>query len=436
MTQTFEISPKLQETVKGYETYSKGHFAPLPISVVKSKGSKLWDEDNKEYIDFLCMFSVTNMGHSHPKILAAYQKTLAECPIANMAVLNPLVPKLGKLLCETFNYDKFIEFNGGSEANDAALKIARKWGYEVKNIHPNDALIITGENCYHGCTIATQSLQIKQNPSFGPLVPNVGTKTPDGKVIRYGVIEDIEIAFQNYSNQIAAVMFEPIQGAAGTVSPPKGYLKAVYDLCKQYNILFIADEVQTGFGRTGYPLSHQSENFQADIVTLGKALGGGVAAVSGVLGTKEVMKNVKNSDFGATMAGNPPGMAAAIAATQVLFEEKLSERSLEMGKVLVDYITKMNPPHVKGFDGSGLFLCVIIDEKPPKVTGRRICALAIRKGLVVTASSMLPNRIRLSPPLNIPEEELLAGADILIESLKEVESTEGHIPGELNTQFL
>lgn len=272
----YEISTKTQEVVDDYESYVGGGFAPYPVALTHTKGSKAWDVDGKEYIDFLSMYSVVNMGHGHPKILAAAVQAMTEGAVVNLPFHSPYYGKLAKKLHDLFGYDKFVAMTSGAEAADAAVKIARKWGYISKNIPEGKCHILTAAACYHGVTLSTVSLASKKSSAFGPFVPNVGSTAPSGKVVAFGVIDDLREALEVDGERIVAFIIEPIQGSAGIVAPPKGYLKEVAALCKGHNVLFIVDEVQCGLGRAGANLCHLRDGVRPDLVVLGKALAGGM----------------------------------------------------------------------------------------------------------------------------------------------------------------
>ncbi|KAK6368218.1 ornithine aminotransferase [Exophiala oligosperma] len=426
---TFTVSEKTRAVVSSYEEHVAGGFGPLPVALVRAQNATAWDVDGKQYLDFLSMFSVVNMGHGHPRIVSAAVKAVQEAAVVNIAFLNPLYAKLATRLWEIFGYDKFVGMTSGAEAIDAAVKIARKWAYFKRGITDGTAHILTATACYHGQSMSTASMASKRSPYFNQYLPNVGSTSPSGVLVRYGVIEDLRKALNKDADKIVAFMIEPIQGSAGIVVPPQGYIEEVAALCAQHNVLFIADEIQSGLGRTGANLCHQRNGARADLVVLGKALSGGLYPVSGVMGNSAVMDIVGPFEIGTTMANNPPGCAAALAALDVLLEESLSERANRLGKMLIDRLKSYNLPHVLEFSGSGLFWAVVIDQKPPKITGRRIAALLAHRGLLASCTAV-GDRLRLCPPLTISEEELMKGAEIVAQVFAEVEHA-GYIAGEL-----
>ncbi|OQV03844.1 hypothetical protein CLAIMM_08832 [Cladophialophora immunda] len=427
-TQTFVLSEATQEVLNDYDEHVTGGFAPLPVAIAKAKNAAVWDVDGKQYLDFLSMYSVVNMGHGHPRIVSAAIDSMKEAACVNIAFHNPLYGRLAKRLYEVFGYDKFVGMTSGSEAVDAAVKIARKWAYFVKGIRDGSCHILTATACYHGVSLSTVSLASKKADHFSQYLPNVGSTAPSGTSVRYGVIEDLRKALSEDGAKIGAFMIEPIQGSAGIIVPPPGYVAEAAALCKEHNVLFIADEIQTGFGRTGSNLCHQRDGVRADLVVLGKALSGGLYPMSGVMGPSRIMDIISPYEVGTTMANNPPGCAAALAALDVLEEEKLSDRANYLGGLLLEKLRSFNLPHVIEYMGSGLFIAAVIEQKPPKVTGRRITALLAQRGILASATGM-GNRIRFCPPLTISEEDLLRGAEIIATAFADVEDM-GEIPGE------
>ncbi|KAL2272697.1 hypothetical protein FJTKL_06210 [Diaporthe vaccinii] len=422
------VSQKNKEVVDLYNSYVAGGFAPYPIALVRAQGSKAWDVDGKEYIDFLSMYSVTNFGHSHPKIVAAATKAASECAVVNMPFHNPYYGQLAKRLHDLFGYDKFVALTSGAEAADAAVKIARKWGYLQKRIPEGDAWVLTAGRCYHGVTLSTVPMRSgpQKSPLFGPFMPKVGPISPAGREIRFGGIDDVRDAFETDGERIAAFMVEPIQGSAGVIVPPSGYLKEVEQLCKKHNVLFIADEVQCGLGRAGANLAHHRYGVRPDLVVVAKALAGGMYPLSGVMGDKNIMDLLDPYEIGSTMAATPIACASALAALNVLVDEDLAEEANSMGELLISTLKTANPPHVAGYMGAGLFWALIL-ETSASVTPRRLASLAGQRGLLTGAVG--PNRIRICPPLTISVEEMLRGADILIGALRDVENA-GPLPAE------
>ncbi|KAI1628896.1 pyridoxal phosphate-dependent transferase [Exophiala viscosa] len=417
-TPSYAVSGKTQAVLSDYQEHVAGGFAPLPVAIVRAENATVWDVDEKEYLDFLSMYSVS-----------AAVAAMKDAACVNIAFHSPLYGKLAKRLGEVFGYDKFVGMTSGAEAVDAAVKIARKWAFFVKGIRDGSAHILTAAACYHGVTLSTVSLASKKADHFSNYLPNVGSTAPSGTAVRFGVIDDLRKAFTEDGPKIAAFMIEPIQGSAGIIVPPVGYISEVAALCKQYNVLFIADEIQTGFGRTGTNLSHQRDGSKADLVVLGKALSGGLYPMSGVMGPAHVMDLISPFEIGTTMANNPPGCAAALAALDVLVDEKLAERAEHLGRLLLERLRSLNLPYVVEFSGSGLFLAIVIEPRPPKVTGRRIAALLAQRGVLASAN-MGGSRVRICPPLTISEEDLLRGVDIMAAVFAEVEDVD-YIPGEV-----
>ncbi|KAK6376410.1 ornithine aminotransferase [Exophiala oligosperma] len=331
---------------------------------------------------------------------------MKEAACVNIAFHNPLYGRLARRLYEVFGYEKFVGMTSGSEAVDAAVKIARKRAYVVKGIRDGSCHILTATACYHGVSLSTTSLANKRPIHFSQYLPNVGSTAPSGTLVRYGEIDDLRKAVSEDGANIGAFMIEPIQGSAGIIVPPKGYLEQVSALCKEYNVLFIADEIQTGFGRAGSNLCHQRDGVKADLVVLGKALSGGLYAMSGVMGSSKIMDVMSPYEIGTTMANTPPGCASALAALDVLVEEKLSGRANYLGGLLLDKLRSFHQPHVIDYSGSGLFTAVVVEQKPPMVTGRSVHLLTIS------------------------EEDLLRGADIIATAFRDIEDM-GEIPGEV-----
>ncbi|RMJ17092.1 hypothetical protein CDV36_003251 [Fusarium kuroshium] len=426
---SFSPFSKTAEVNNDYDTYVAGGFAPLPIALTRAQGSIAYDVDGKEYIDFLSMIAVTNMGHGHPKIVKAAVEALQTGATINLVAQNPHYGQLARRITQMFNYDRFVALTSGGEAVDAAMKMARKWGYLVKGIPMGKCCILSASRCYHGVGLSNLSLFSFKSSLFEPFNPNNGHISPSGHEVRFGCLEDLKKAFEADAENIAAFIIEPIQGASGVIVPPEDYLPGVAKLCKQYDVLLIIDEIQTGLGRCGYPLYQMKYGIQADLVVLGKALSGGLSPMSGVLGYNAVMELLDPAEVGSTMAANPPGCAAALAALNVLVDEELSVRAREMGELMISTIKAMNPPHVIEYTGDGLLRAIVITEKEPWVTARRLGALLVQRGLI--ANGMKGGRIRLCPPLNIDRELLIRGAEMVAQALIDLENVPGELPGEM-----
>ncbi|KIW46406.1 ornithine-oxo-acid transaminase [Exophiala oligosperma] len=421
-------SPATAEVNNDYDVRIAGGFAPLPVALERTEGSMAYDVDGKPYIDFLSMIAVNNMGHGHPKIVDAAVNAIKTGATVNLAFQSPCYGKLAKKITGMFGYDRFVCLTSGGEAADAALKIARKWGHLVKGIPLGECHILSTASCYHGVGLGTLSTASRKSSLFQPYLPNTGAITPTGLPIRFGHLEDLRRAFELDGSSIAAFIIEPIQGAAGVIVPPEDYLVGVEELCKKHNVLFIADEIQTGLGRCGYPLYTQKYGLHPDLVILGKALSGGVYPVSGVLGDNNIMELLDPYEIGSTMAANPPGCAAALAALDVLVDEDLSTRARKMGDLLISTLKALNPPHVKQYMGEGLLWAIVLDEKPPQVTSRRLIALLAQRG--VLANAIKGGRVRICPPLTISEDLLVEGAKIIADALTDLEAHPAGLPGE------
>ena len=384
------------------EKYGAHNYHPLPVVLEKGKGVFVWDVEGKKYYDFLSAYSAVNQGHSHPKIVDALVNQAQKLALTSRAFYNANLGEYEKKITELFGFDKVLPMNSGAEAVETAVKLARKWSYEVKGIPQNAAKIVVCENNFHGrtTTIVSFSNDPDANNNYGPFTPGF-IKIP------YNNLKALEETLANDSENIAAFLVEPIQGEAGVYVPDEGFLKSASELCKKYNVLFIADEVQTGIARTGKLIACHHENVQPDILILGKALSGGMYPVSAVLADDEIMNVIHPGQHGSTFGGNPVACAVAVAALDVVEEEKLSERAEELGQIFRNEIQKLIEKNdlITGVRGKGLLNAILINDTPESKTAWNLCLALRDNGLL--AKPTHGNIIRLAPPLVITEEEIL-----------------------------
>ena len=378
------------------------NYHPLPVVLEKGEGVYVWDVEGKQYFDFLSAYSAVNQGHSHPKIVKALTEQAQKLSLTSRAFYNSNLGEYEKKITSLFGFDKVLPMNSGAEAVETAIKLARKWSYEVKGIKDGYAKIIVCENNFHGrtTTIVSFSNDKDAHNNYGPF-------TPGFLRIPYNDIEALAKVLEDEAEHIAAFLVEPIQGEAGVYVPEEGYLKNASELCKKHNVLFVADEVQTGIARTGKLIACHHENVQPDILILGKALSGGMYPVSAVLANNEIMKVIHPGQHGSTFGGNPLACAVAIAALDVVEEEKLSERAEELGKFFRAEIQKIIAKtdliyHVRG---KGLLNAILVNDTPESPTAWNLCMQFAENGLL--AKPTHGNIIRLAPPLVITKEQLL-----------------------------
>ncbi len=378
------------------------NYHPLPVVLEKGEGVYVWDVEGKKYYDFLSAYSAVNQGHSHPKILQALIDQASKLALTSRAFYNSSLGEYEKMITALFGFDKVLPMNSGAEAVETAVKLARKWSYEVKGISENAAKIIVCENNFHGrtTTIVSFSNDPDANKNYGPFTPGF-VKIP------YNDINALEETLKNDAPNIAAFLVEPIQGEAGVYVPDDGYLKQASELCKKYNVLFIADEVQTGIARTGRLIACHHEDVQPDILVLGKAISGGMYPVSAVLANNEIMNVIKPGQHGSTFGGNPIACAVAMAALTVVKDENLSERAEELGKLFRSEINKLveKSDLITKVRGKGLLNAILINDTPESSTAWNLCLNLKENGLL--AKPTHGNIIRLAPPLVITEEQLL-----------------------------
>ena len=378
------------------------NYHPLPVVLEKGEGVYVWDVEGKKYYDFLSAYSAVNQGHSHPKIVDALVNQAKKLALTSRAFYNNKLGEYEKIITTLFGFDKVLPMNSGAEAVETAVKLARKWSYEVKGIVENAAKIIVCENNFHGrtTTIVSFSNDPDANQNYGPFTPGF-IKIP------YNDLTALEEVLTNEAQHIAAFLVEPIQGEAGVFVPDEGYLKTASELCKKHNVLFIADEVQTGIARTGKLIACYHENVQPDILILGKALSGGMYPVSAVLANDDIMNVIKPGQHGSTFGGNPIACAVAVAALDVVEDEKLSERAEELGKLFRSEIEKLikKTDLITAVRGKGLLNAILINDTPDSKTAWNICLKLKDKGLL--AKPTHGNIIRLAPPLVITDDQLL-----------------------------
>jgi len=389
------------------DRFGAHNYHPLPIVLARGKGVYLWDVEGKRYFDFLAAYSAVNQGHCHPHILKALHDQAERLTLTSRAFHNDALGPYDKFITDFFEYDRVLPMNTGVEACETAVKLCRKWAYEVKKIPTNQAKIIFVTGNFWGRTLAaiSSSTEPGTTRNFGPYMPGY-------EIIPYNDLEALEQALQD--PHVAGFMVEPIQGEAGVVVPDDHYLPKAYQLCQDHNVLFIADEVQTGIARTGALICCDHFGFRPDILILGKALSGGVMPVSAVLTRDEIMLTIRPGEHGSTFGGNPLACQVAIAALEVVRDEKLAEHAFEMGQIFRERIQKNLVDHsdlVTLVRGKGLLNAIVIDEEEESETAWNICLKLAENGLL--AKPTHGNIIRFAPPLVITEEELNQCADII-----------------------
>lgn len=387
-----------QQLMEMEAQYGAHNYHPLPVVLAKGKGAKVWDPEGNEYYDFLSAYSAVNQGHCHPKIVEALVEQANELTLSSRAFYNDCLGPYEKFMTEYFGYDKILPMNTGAEADETALKLARRWGVVKKGIPNDEVLIICCSGNFHGrtITIITMSDDPDSYANYGPL-------TPGFIRIPYNDTKALEEVLEKHGKKVAGFLVEPIQGEAGVFVPDEGYLKKSYDLCKKHNVLFIADEVQTGIARTGKMLACDHEGVRPDILILGKAVSGGVYPVSAALADDDIMLTIKPGEHGSTFGGNPVACKVAEAALRVIKEENLAEKAEYLGKIFREEMRKIDSPMIELVRGKGLLNAVII--KP--TNGKEAWDVCLKmKELGVLAKPTHGHIIRFAPPLVITEEEL------------------------------
>ncbi len=402
-----------EKAIQLEDKHGAHNYHPLPVVLERGEGVYVWDVNGKQYFDFLAAYSAVNQGHCHPKIVSALVEQAQKLTLTSRAFYNDSLGEYEQFITNYFGFDKVLPMNTGAEGVETALKLARKWAYEKKGIAENQAIIVVCKDNFHGRTISIVSASNDPDArkNFGPFTPGI-------VAVEYNNATALEQLLKEQGKNIAAFLIEPIQGEAGVIVPDEGYLKKCYDLCKANNVLFIADEIQSGLGRTGKILACDHEGVHPDILILGKALSGGTYPVSAVLANDEIMLCIKPGQHGSTYGGNPMACKVGIAALTVLKEEKLSENSERLGKLLLTELKAIqasNPEIVKAVRGKGLWAAMVINEKNGK-TAWDVCIDLMNNGLL--AKPTHGDTIRFAPPLVITEEQILECASIIRKVIK------------------
>src|SRR5690348_8975670 len=408
MVDLHEQSALTQEYLALEEKYGAHNYHPLPVVLSKGEGVHLWDMDGKRYYDFLSGYSAVNQGHCHPKIIAALIAQAQQLTLTSRAFHSDRLAEYARFITPFFGYNKVLPMNTGVEAVETALKLCRKWAYEVKGIPANQARIIVCANNFHGRTINVISFSTdpESKNGFGPYNPGY-------TVIPYNDLPGLEKALQDKNT--AGFLVEPIQGEAGVVVPDEGYLSKAAQYCQDAGVLFIADEIQTGLGRTGRMLYCDYENVRPDILILGKALSGGTMPISAVLADDKIMLTIKPGEHGSTYGGNPIACKVAMTALQVLKEEKMTENAAAMGNFFRDELRKINHPNIAEIRGKGLLNAIVI-QHPHADAAWELCMALKDNGLL--AKPTHGNKIRLAPPLPISREQMAECIRIIKKSLE------------------
>lgn len=390
--------------------YSAHNYHPLPVVLERGEGVFVWDVDGKRYFDFLSGYSAVNQGHCHPRIIDVLIKQSQKLTLTSRAFHSNVLGEYAEYITNYFGYDKVLPMNTGVEGGETAVKLARRWGYVKKGIPDNEAVILFAKHNFWGRTLAaiSSSTDPVSYEQFGPFMPGF-------EMVEYNDLADLERALQN--KNVAAYMVEPIQGEAGVVVPDDGYLKGVRKLCSEYNVLFIADEIQTGLCRTGKMLACDHEEVRPDILILGKALSGGVLPVSAVLADDDIMMNIHPGQHGSTYGGNPLACAVAMEALQVLKDEKMAENATVMGEFLRSELNKLESEHMHLVRGKGLLNAIVIDHEN-KEAAWDLCLRLKENGLL--AKPTHGDKIRFAPPLSITKPQLEECMDIIKKSLSDL----------------
>jgi len=410
MNTNHTISSNTQKYLDLENTYGAHNYHPLPVVLDRGEGVYLYDVDGKRYFDFLSGYSAVNQGHCHPAIIQTLQEQASKLTLTSRAFHNNLLGEYEKYITHYFGYDKVLPMNTGVEGGETAIKLARRWGYAVKGIPENQAKILFAEGNFWGRTLAaiSSSTDPSSYKGFGPYMPGFG-------IVPYNDLQALETALAD--SNVAAFMVEPIQGEAGVVIPSEGYLKGVRELCTKYNVLFIADEIQTGLARTGKMLACDHENVRPDILILGKALSGGTLPISAILADDIVMLQIKPGEHGSTYGGNPLACAVAMKALEVLKSEKMAENAEAMGALLRSELEKLHSPFIKLVRGKGLLNAIVINHPDPEVSWELCLHL---KDLGLLAKPTHGDKIRFAPPLIINEAQIKEAVGIIAEALKRI----------------
>ncbi len=395
-----------QKAIELEDKYGAHNYHPLPVVLERGEGVIVWDVNGKQYFDFLSAYSAVNQGHCHPKIIAALIEQSKKLTLTSRAFYNDALGEYEKFVTSYFGFDKVLPMNTGAEGVETALKLSRKWAYEKKGIAENEAIILVCKDNFHGRTISIVSASNDDDArkNFGPFTPGI-------IAVEYNNADALAEALKN--KNVAAFLIEPIQGEAGVVVPDAGYLKKCFDLCKANNVLFIADEIQSGLGRSGKLLACDHDGVKPDMLILGKALSGGTYPVSAVLTSDEVMLCIKPGQHGSTYGGNPVACKVGIAALTVLKEEALCENSERLGKLLLNELKAIQaayPQLIKTVRGKGLFCAMVINEHNGK-NAWDVCVELMNNGLL--AKPTHGDTIRFAPPLVITEEQLMECVSII-----------------------
>jgi ornithine--oxo-acid transaminase len=395
-----------QEAILLEDKFGAHNYHPLPVVLSKGEGVFLWDIEGKRYYDFLAAYSAVNQGHCHPRIIQALVEQAKELTLTSRAFYNDKLGVAEKYVCELFGYDKALFMNSGAEANETAIKLARKWGYTRKGIQDNKAIIVAVRQNFHGRTTAiiSASTEVSARNGFGPFMPGF-------EIIEYDHVQALEKALANPA--VCALWIEPIQGEAGVYIPAEGYLKAAEQLCRKHNVLLMMDEIQTGIGRTGRRLASDYEDVRPDLLILGKALSGGVLPISLVLADDEIMLVMQPGEHGSTFGGNPLAAVVCIEALQVIQDEKLTENAYRLGVIFRERMKALekNTNLITMVRGKGLLNAIVINDTPQSETAWNICVEFSKHGLL--AKPTHGNIIRLAPPLVITEEQIHECCDII-----------------------
>ncbi|WP_302179986.1 ornithine--oxo-acid transaminase [Chryseosolibacter indicus] len=401
-----EMINSSKEAIELEERYGAHNYHPLPVVLTKGEGVYVWDVEGKRYYDFLSAYSAVNQGHCHPRIISALIDQAKELTLTSRAFYNDKLGIAEKYICDTFGYQKALFMNSGAEANETAIKLARKWGYRRKGIKENKAVIVVAQRNFHGrtTTIISASTDSAARKDFGPFMPGFD-------IINYDDLTALEKALSN--PDVCGLWIEPIQGEAGVYVPQQGYLKAAEKLCRKHNVLLMMDEIQTGLARTGKMLACDHENVRPDLLILGKALSGGTMPVSCVLADDVIMLLLKPGEHGSTFGGNPLAAAVCIESLQVIKDENLAENAHKLGVVLRERLQKLAEKTnlISKVRGKGLLNAIVINDTPESETAWNLCLGFAKEGLL--AKPTHGNIIRLAPPLVITEEQIHECADII-----------------------